>query len=1425
MATPLSSDWPPGDGETARRIRALDWAANPLGSMDRWPLALRVALTSVLDSPIAAILAWGPGLTTFYNDAYRPLLGDKQEALGRPLLDVWGEARNTIAPQIADALAGRSSFFENASFTILRSDSPEEAFFDYSCSPVRDETGAVRGVLTIAIEATSRVRAERRGAETDKSLRMSEERLSVALEALPVAVGIVDENGRTILANKPLQRYLPTGAIPSRDPDRLPRWRSWRPDGKLLAPHDFPGARALRGERVVPGTEMLYTGDDGHDVWTSVAAVPIADGQGRSMSLVIAISDIDALKRTADLLRESEERQVFLLKLSDALRSLADPIGIQQVAMKLLAEWLGVMRASYFEVEADQDAFMLTARHEAENAAPLPDRMRLSDFGADMSAAYRSGRTLIVPDTEKEPVAEAQHAAYRAIGIRAWTAVPLVKDGVLTAIVGIHSATPRDWTGAEVQILEDVAERTWAAVERARTEAALREREADLARVQRIGEVGGVDIDIAGGLLGRRSPEYLRLHGLPTETRQERHEEWLARVHPDDRARAQQTLSETLNGAATSYDSEYRIVRPSDGTVRWIRARGDIERDAAGNAVRLLGAHLDVTEQKNLEEALRAGEETQAFLLKFSDLLRAQPDMKAVGARATRFVVDALKLDRFYIASLDVRADRGEVTHEAGREGLPSLLGTHRLSHFPTTLQQAFAHTIVFDDVARQPGLTDKERQSFAALGMGAFIGVPLRKEHHDIIWGVGAVSTEPRRWTAAEVALVEEMAERIWAALEHARAEDALRLSERVLRRNQGWLAAQKEAFRSAMDGEPMEDSLGILTDAAADQMDGGSQCAFYLADRDGKTLNHLVGMPNARAIESFEAASDWLAYGLASTGGQPVIMPDVRQEQGWQPWLQLAREHDFRACWSFPIETVSRRLVGSFVLYFREPRRPTSRELEQIAALTHTAGIVISRYQTEAALRESEERFRQFAQASSGALWIRNATTLEMEYVSPAIETVYGAAPETFSGDLKHWAALILPEDRDLAMAHIEQARQGSSSIHEFRIQRPDDRAFRWIRNVDFPLHDAEGRIQRIGGIAEDVTLSKLAVEHQGILLSELQHRVRNIMAIIRSIVRRTGETAPSVTDYSDLLAGRLMTLARVQALLTRGANVGVPLATIVENELRAQATHAEQYTIEGDDVVLAPKAAEVVTLAVHELATNALKYGALSSEAGHVAVTWSTAGRNGTQWLVFDWQERGGPRRRGTAHGPRRQGFGSELIEGRVPYELGGRADLRIEPGGAQCHLTFPLADGGSVLETDAPNQAKVFGGILDMTGEADFKGQHVLVLEDDYFLAADTARALRGVGAEIVGPCRSEDAALEEIKMKPPSSAVIDINLGHGPTFRMAGTLKANGVPFVFITGYDDKVIPPEFAHVPVLQKPVLLRQVVRLLADAVAAHRA
>jgi PAS domain S-box-containing protein len=183
--------------------------------------------------------------------------------------------------------------------------------------------------------------------------------------------------------------------------------------------------------------------------------------------------------------------------------------------------------------------------------------------------------------------------------------VPVTRHGALEQVYWTYGYSPiddDDGIGGVLVVCRDVTKDYLAAV-------VLREREAELARVQQIGRVGGLEVDLTTGFHNRRSPEYLLIHGLPPEASTESHEDWVQRIHPDDREATEKKFRDAIAGNVRDYTVQYRIIRPVDGEMRWISVRSTIERDESGKAIRLVGAHFDVTEQVEADQALRQSEE------------------------------------------------------------------------------------------------------------------------------------------------------------------------------------------------------------------------------------------------------------------------------------------------------------------------------------------------------------------------------------------------------------------------------------------------------------------------------------------------------------------------------------------------------------------------------------------------------------------------------------------------------------------------------------------------------------------------------------------------------------------------------------------------------------------------------------------------
>jgi PAS domain S-box-containing protein len=183
--------------------------------------------------------------------------------------------------------------------------------------------------------------------------------------------------------------------------------------------------------------------------------------------------------------------------------------------------------------------------------------------------------------------------------------VPVTRHGHIEQVYWTYSYSPidqDDGIGGVLVVCRDVTEQHLATL-------ALREREAELARVQQIGRIGGLEVDLRTGFRNRRSPEYLLVHGLPPEAANETHEDWVKRIHPDDRVVTEQKFRDAIASNVRDYTVRYRIIRPSDGEVRWIAVKSVIERDSEGRPIRLVGAHTDITEQMQAEQALRQSEE------------------------------------------------------------------------------------------------------------------------------------------------------------------------------------------------------------------------------------------------------------------------------------------------------------------------------------------------------------------------------------------------------------------------------------------------------------------------------------------------------------------------------------------------------------------------------------------------------------------------------------------------------------------------------------------------------------------------------------------------------------------------------------------------------------------------------------------------
>ncbi|WP_114949111.1 sensor histidine kinase [Microvirga calopogonii] len=263
-----------------------------------------------------------------------------------------------------------------------------------------------------------------------------------------------------------------------------------------------------------------------------------------------------------------------------------------------------------------------------------------------------------------------------------------------------------------------------------------------------------------------------------------------------------------------------------------------------------------------------------------------------------------------------------------------------------------------------------------------------------------------------------------------------------------------------------------------------------------------------------------------------------------------------------------------------------------------------ITERKRAEQQLRESQERFRNLTNLIPIFVWSVDPVGA-ITFANEQWFTYTGITDEPPD----QWPDLVFaPDERDPNVTNWQRALQtGAAFDIEARIRRHDG-AYRWYLTRAVPVRDAEGKVTGWFSAATDIHERKVAEEHRTVLLAELQHRVRNTLAVIRSIARQTAETSETVEDYALHFEGRLNALARVQAAVTRDPTAGIALGLLVSEELLScAAQEGERFSMSGPDVCLRPKAAETLGLAIHELATNAVKYGALSTPRGHVTVAW--------------------------------------------------------------------------------------------------------------------------------------------------------------------------------------------------------------------------
>jgi PAS domain S-box-containing protein len=331
-----------------------------------------------------------------------------------------------------------------------------------------------------------------------------------------------------------------------------------------------------------------------------------------------------------------------------------------------------------------------------------------------------------------------------------------------------------------------------------------------------------------------------------------------------------------------------------------------------------------------------------------------------------------------------------------------------------------------------------------------------------------------------------------------------------------------------------------------------------------------------------------------------------------------------------------------------------------------------VTERRRAEEAVRESEERLRFTLEAAKIGTWEWKINTGRVRW-SDNLEEIHGLAPGSFKGDFESVLADVHPDDRARVEAAIRDATANGGFYHvEYRL--PDREAKeRWVEGKGRAFCDESGRPVRMAGICMNISERKQSERTLELLLHELEHRVKNTLAVVQSLATHTLRSSASYEAFESF-RGRLAGLADAHSLLSDAKWQGAELSDLIIAELSPwQDAGGGRLHLAGPPVVLAPKAALTLGMVFHELATNAVKHGALSTENGRIEVRWSIENQPGRRDLRVAWSEFEGP----SVQPPSRRSFGTQLIERSVAYELAGEVRLDFRAEGLCCELGVPLA----------------------------------------------------------------------------------------------------------------------------------------------------
>jgi PAS domain S-box-containing protein len=585
-----------GGRDAAALVRSHDWSRTPLGLPETWPQPLKTLVEVMLASDQPMFIAWGDERTLLYNDPYAEILATKHpSALGRPFLEVWFEIRDDLVPIVDLAFAGESVHMDDITLIMQRRGYEEETHFSFSYTPVRDEAGKVAGMFCACTETTEQVLAKRRREADAERLRRMFER---APGFICILRGPTHEVEFVNLAHRELfgsENWLGK-SVRDATPELAEQGFHALLDRVYSTGERYVGSgEAVRFRRSQDGRELQIIHDFIYE--------PMIDEYGQIIGIFCEGFDVTETHRARETLRAHAERQGFLLRLEERLRDLQDPRKVIAASSEALGLHLGAREVVYAEIDGSGD-HAIVEHGWNDGTKSNAGIHKLEAFGKSFIHDLEQGHAVAIPDVTRDPRTSAPTAleAFANASVAAFVNIPLIKSGRLVAVLAVHQETPRIWSVEEVALTEEVAQRNWAAVERARAEQHLRDSQAQFrSLVEAIPHL----VWTAGprGEWEYASPQWQAYTGQSMQEAKELG--WLEVVHLDDRERTIQAWD-----AADRFglvDVEHRL-RRHDGSFRWFRTTA-APLSAENGGTRWFGTCSDFEDQVAARDVLARSRE------------------------------------------------------------------------------------------------------------------------------------------------------------------------------------------------------------------------------------------------------------------------------------------------------------------------------------------------------------------------------------------------------------------------------------------------------------------------------------------------------------------------------------------------------------------------------------------------------------------------------------------------------------------------------------------------------------------------------------------------------------------------------------------------------------------------------------------------